>query len=44
MVTVLGNGHSSPSSKLDKVVSISNSTNTFAKGMNPIIFPPAMGK
>ena len=29
---------------LDKTDSISRSTNTLRKGMNPIILPPAMGK
>ena len=29
---------------LDEADSISDSTNTFGKGMNPIILPPAMGK
>ena len=29
---------------LDVIDCISHSTNTFAKGMNPIILPPAMGK
>ena len=29
---------------LEKTDSISHSTNTLGKGMNPIILPPAMGK
>ena len=29
---------------LNETDSISHSTNTLAKGMNPIILPPAMGK
>ena len=29
---------------LDETCCISHSTNTLGKGMNPIIFPPAMGK
>ena len=29
---------------LDEAGFISHSTNTFGKGMNPIILPPAMGK
>ena len=29
---------------LDETDWISHSTNTFGKGMNPIILPPAMGK
>ena len=29
---------------LDETDSISYSTNTLGKGMNPIILPPAMGK
>ena len=29
---------------LNEVVFISHSTNTLGKGMNPIIFPPAMGE
>ena len=29
---------------LDETDCISHSTNTLGKGMNPIIFPPAMGK
>ena len=29
---------------LDETNSISHSTNTFGKGMNPNILPPAMGK
>ena len=41
MVIVVGNGHGDMSSKTD---CISYSTNTFGKGMNPIILPPAMGK
>ena len=28
----------------DETDCISHSTNTFGKGMNPIILPPAMGK
>ena len=40
MVIVVGNGHDDTSSNQ----SISHSTNTLGKGMNPIILPPAMGK
>ena len=29
---------------LDETGSISHSTNTLGKGINPIILPPAMGK
>ena len=29
---------------LDEAVCISHSTNTFSKGMNPTILPPAMDK
>ena len=29
---------------LDETDYISHSTNTFEKSMNPIIFPPALGK
>ena len=29
---------------LDEIDCISHSTNTLLKGMNPIIFPPTMGK
>ena len=29
---------------LDETDCISHSTNTLGKGVNPIIFPPAMGK
>ena len=29
---------------LDDTDSVSHSTNTLGKGMNPIILPPAMGK
>ena len=29
---------------LDETDSISHSTNTLGKGMNPILLPPAMGK
>ena len=45
MVMVVGNGHGDTSSKnLDETDYISHSTNTLAKGMNPIVLPPAMGK
>ena len=44
MVIVVGNGHGDTSSNLDETDCISHSTNTLAKGMNPIIFPLAMGK
>ncbi len=43
MVIVLGNGHVDTSSNPGRD-SISHSTNTLGQGMNPIIFPPAMGK
>ena len=38
MVIVAGNGHG------DETDCISHSTNTLGKGMNPIIFPLAIGK
>ena len=44
MVIVVGNGHSDRVQILDETDCISHSTNTFGKGMNPIILPPAMGK
>ena len=44
MVIVVGNGHGDTNSNLDETDSISHSTNTLGKGMNPIILPPAMGK
>ena len=44
MVIVVGNGHGDTSSNLDETDCISHSINTFRKGMNPIILPPAMGK
>ena len=44
MVIVVGYGHDDTSSILDQANCISHSTNTLAKGMNPIIIPPAMGK
>ncbi len=44
MVIVVGNGLGGTSSNLDETDSISHSTNTLGKGMNPIILPPAMGK
>ena len=40
MVIVVGNGVQIP----DETDCISHSTNTLGKGINPIIFPPAMGK
>ena len=43
MVTVIGNGQGGTSSNPGRV-SISHSTNTFRKGTNLIILPPAMGK
>ena len=44
MVIVVGNEHGDTSPILDEADCISHSTNTFGKGMNPIILPPAMGK
>ena len=44
MVIVVGHGHGDSSSILDETDCISHGTNTFGKGMNPIILPPAMGK
>ena len=41
MVIVVGNGHSEI---LDEADCISHSTNTFRKGMNPVILPPVMVK
>ena len=43
MVIVLGNGHVDTSSNPGRDC-ISHCTNTLGKGMNLIIFPPAMGK
>ena len=42
MVSVVGNGHCDTSSNPGR--DWLHSTNTFGKGMNPIILPPAMGK
>ena len=42
MLTVIGNRHGVQN--LDEAVCISHSTNTLGKGMNPTIFPSAMGK
>ena len=39
MVIVAGNGYGDTSSNPDET----DCTNTLAKGMNPIILPPAMG-
>ena len=44
MVIFVGNGHGDTSSNPAETDSISRSTNTLGKGMNPIILPPAMGK
>ena len=44
MVIVVGNGLGDTSSDPDEADCISHRTNTFGKGMNPIILPPAMGK
>ena len=44
MVIVVGNEHGDTSSNPDETDSISHSTNTLGKAMNPIILPPAMGK
>ena len=44
MVIVVRNGHGDTSSNLDETDCISHRTNTFGKGMNPIILPPAIGK
>ena len=43
MLIIVGNGHGDMSSNPGRD-SISHSTNTLGKGMNPIILPPAMGK
>ena len=43
MVIVVGNEHGDMSSNPGRDC-ISHSTNTFGKGMNSIILPPAMGK
>ena len=43
IVIVVGNGHGNTGSILDETDYNSHSTNTLRKGMNPIIFPPAMG-
>ena len=42
MVIIVGNGHGDTSSNPGR--DWLHSTNTLAKGMNPIILPPAMGK
>ena len=44
MVIVVRNEHGDTISNLDETDCISQTTNTFGKGMNPIILPPAMGK
>ena len=44
MVIVVGNGHGDTSSNLDEAACTSHSTNTFGKGINPIILPLATGK
>ena len=44
MVTVIGNGHSNPSSNLDEAVCISYGANTPGKGMSPTILLPTMSK
>ena len=44
MVIVVGNGHGERVQILDKTDCISHSPNTFGKGINPIILPPAMSK
>ena len=44
MVITVGNEHGAQVQILDETDCISHSTNTFGKGMNPIILPPAMGK
>ena len=45
MVIVVGNSYGDASSKfLDGTVCISYCANTFGKGVNPTILPPAMGK
>ena len=43
MVIVVENGDRDPSSNLKYTICISHNVNTFGKGMNPIIFSPAMG-
>ena len=42
MITVVGNGYNDLSSNPKQSCCISH--NTLSKGMNPIIFPPVMGK
>ena len=44
MDAIIGNGHSNPSSNLDKTVCISCNANTFGKGKNPTILHSVMGK
>ena len=44
MVIVVGMDTAIRVQILDETDSISHSTNTLGKGMNPIILPPAMGK
>ena len=44
MVIIVGNGYGDTSSNLDEADCISHCINTFGKGMNAIMLPPAMGK
>ena len=44
MVIVIGKDTATRVQILDQANCISHSTNTFGKGMNPIILPQAMGK
>ena len=44
IVIVVGNELATQVQILDETDCISHSTNTFGKGMNPIILPPDMGK
>ena len=44
MVIVVGHGLGDTSWKLDETGSISHTTNTLGKGMNPFILPLAMDK
>ena len=44
MVIVVGKDTATRVQILDETDSISHSTNTLGKGMNPIFLPPVMGK
>ena len=44
MVTIVENGHGNPSSNLEQGCIPPHSAYTLGKDMNPIIYPPVMGK